>query len=109
MLSTLAAFALAAANAASDWAFGVFPFFIVRGLNLELKTKLLVGGILAFAAIGSTGTVVRMFYIDTLMEGPDFLYATTDVAIVSEFAPGTYKPLSHVLLTSRSGVPSNLA
>ena len=50
---------------------------------MKLKTKMLVGGILMFAAIGSTGTIVRMFYLHTLMEGPDFLWATTDVAIVS--------------------------
>ena len=55
---------------------------------MKFKTKLLVAGILAFAAIGSTGTVVRMFYIHTLMDGPDFLYATTDVAIWSTVEPG---------------------
>jgi hypothetical protein len=55
---------------------------------MKTKTKLLVGGILAFAAIGSTATVVRMFYLHTLMNGPDFLYATTDVAIWSTVEPG---------------------
>jgi GDP-D-mannose dehydratase len=70
-------------NAAADWALGTLPIFIVYNLKMKLKTKLLVGSILAFAAIGSTATIVRMFYIDTLTEGPDFLYATTDVAIVS--------------------------
>lgn len=62
--------------------------FIIWGLEMKLKTKLLVVGILAFAAIGSTGTVVRMFYIHTLMDGPDFLYSTTDVAIWSTVEPG---------------------
>lgn len=55
---------------------------------MKLKTKALVAGILAFAAIGSTATVVRMFYIHTLMDGPDFLYATTDVAMWSTVEPG---------------------
>jgi hypothetical protein len=55
---------------------------------MKLKTKVLVAGILAFAAIGSTGTVVRMFYLHTLMDGPDFLYATTDVALWSTVEPG---------------------
>jgi hypothetical protein len=81
-------YALAAVNAAADWAFGTLPLFIVWDLKMKLKTKLLVGGILAFAAIGSTGTIVRMFYIRTLMDGPDFLYATTDVAIWSTVEPG---------------------
>jgi hypothetical protein len=79
---------VAAVNAAADWAFGTLPFFIVWDLKMKLKTKLLVVGILAFAAIGSTGTVVRMFYLHTLMDGPDFLYATTDVALWSTVEPG---------------------
>jgi len=69
-------------------AFGTLPIFIIWGLEMKVKTKLLVAGILAFAAIGSTGTVVRMFYIHTLMDGSDFLYATTDVAIWSTVEPG---------------------
>lgn len=75
-------------NAAADWVLGTLPFFIVWDLHMKLKTKALVASILAFAAIGSTATVVRMFYIHTLMDGPDFLYATTDVAIWSTVEPG---------------------
>jgi hypothetical protein len=81
-------YALAAVNAAADWAFGILPFFIVWDLKMKVKMKILVAGILAFAAIGSTGTIVRMFYIDTLMDGSDFLYATTDVALWSTIEPG---------------------
>lgn len=55
---------------------------------MKRKMKILVAGILAFAAVGSTATVVRMFYIHTLTNGPDFLYATTDVAIWSTVEPG---------------------
>jgi hypothetical protein len=81
-------YALAAVNAAADWALGTLPFFIVWDLKMKFKMKLLVAGILAFAAIGSTATIVRMFYIDTLMDGPDFLYSTTDVALWSTIEPG---------------------
>ncbi|KAJ4381705.1 hypothetical protein N0V86_003069 [Didymella sp. IMI 355093] len=81
-------YALAAVNAAADWVLGTLPFFIVWDLQMKLKTKALVAGILAFAAIGSTATIVRMFYIHTLMNGPDFLYATTNVAIWSTVEPG---------------------
>ncbi|KAF2621644.1 hypothetical protein BU25DRAFT_482616 [Macroventuria anomochaeta] len=81
-------YALAAVNAAADWVLGTLPFFIVWDLQMKLKTKALVAGILAFAAIGSTATIVRMFYIHTLMDGSDFLYATTDVAIWSTVEPG---------------------
>lgn len=74
---------------------------------MPLKTKLLVASILAFAAVGSTGTVVRMFYIHTLMDGQDFLYSTTDIAIWSTVEPGIgiaagsiacLRPLFRVLL-----------
>jgi len=40
---------------------------------MTVRTKALVAGILAFAAIGSTGTIVRMQYVHTLNNGPDFL------------------------------------
>ena len=81
-------YALAAVNAAADWAFGILPIFIVWDLKMKVKTKFLVAGILAFAAIGSIGTIVRMFYLHTLMNGQDFLYATTDVALWSTIEPG---------------------
>ncbi|KAF2994343.1 hypothetical protein E8E13_000097 [Curvularia kusanoi] len=79
---------LSAVNAIADWALGALPLFIIWDLQMKFKTKALVAGILAFAAIGSTATVVRMFYIHTLTNGPDFLYATTDVAIWSTVEPG---------------------
>lgn len=44
-------YALAAVNAFADWAFGILPFFIVWNLQMTVKTKLLVAGILAFAAM----------------------------------------------------------
>ncbi|OAL53642.1 hypothetical protein IQ07DRAFT_314914 [Pyrenochaeta sp. DS3sAY3a] len=100
-------YALAAVNASADWALGILPFFIVWDLEMKRTTKLLVAGILAFAAIGSTATIVRMFYIRTLMNGPDFLYATTDVAIWSTVEPGigitagciaTLRPLVRICL-----------
>lgn len=76
-------YAFAGVNTTADWVLGILPVFIVRNLQMKLKTKVLVVGILAFAAIGSTATIVRMFYIHTIMDGPDFLYATTDLAIWS--------------------------
>ncbi|PSN73453.1 hypothetical protein BS50DRAFT_187296 [Corynespora cassiicola Philippines] len=97
-------YALGGLNAFSDYALGILPFFIVWGLQMDFRTKVMVAGILAFAAVGSTATVVRMKYIHTLTNGPDFLYATTDVAIWSTVEPGigitagslaTLRPLLH--------------
>jgi hypothetical protein len=44
-------YALATVNALADWGFGLLPFFIVWGLDMKMNTKLLVAGILAFAAM----------------------------------------------------------
>lgn len=51
-----------AVNCLADWAFGILPIFIVWSLNLPAKSKILAIFILGFAAIGSTATIVRMFY-----------------------------------------------
>lgn len=100
-------YALGAVNAFADWSFGILPFFIVWDLQMNMRTKTLVAGILAFAAIGSTATVVRMQYIHSLTNGPDFLFATKNVAIWSTVEPGvgitagslaTLRPLLQTLL-----------
>jgi hypothetical protein len=100
-------YALAAVNAIADWSFGILPFFIVWDMQMNMRTKILVAGILAFAAIGSTATAVRMLYIDSLTNGPDFLFATKNVAIWSTVEPGvgitagsmaTLRPLLQTLL-----------
>ncbi|KAF2465639.1 uncharacterized protein BDR25DRAFT_295297 [Lindgomyces ingoldianus] len=100
-------YALSAVNAFADWSLGILPFFIVLDLQMNLKTKFMVAGILAFAAIGSTGTIVRMKYIHSLTNGQDFLWANTDVAIWSTVEPGigitaasmaTLKPLLQTCL-----------
>ncbi|KAF2130375.1 hypothetical protein P153DRAFT_314200 [Dothidotthia symphoricarpi CBS 119687] len=106
-------YTMSTVNAIADWTIGILPFFIVWGLRMERRTKFLVAGILAFAAIGSTATVIRMAYIDSLMDSEDFLYSTTDIAIWSTVEPGigitagniaTLRPLVRKFL---SGMGSN--
>jgi hypothetical protein len=77
-------------NACTDWILGTLPFFWVKNLNLSFATKMMVAGLLAFAAVfvllvsisvtisshfssGSTGTIVRMKYVKSLTNGPEFL------------------------------------
>lgn len=38
-------------NAVGDWTFGLLPIFIVRELNMSLRTKIAVSCILGFAAM----------------------------------------------------------
>ncbi|KAI5468168.1 hypothetical protein BGZ63DRAFT_346594 [Mariannaea sp. PMI_226] len=67
-------------NCIADWTFGILPAFIVWSLQMPMKTRILVIALLSFAAIGSTATLVRFKYVNTLSEGPNFLFATTDIA-----------------------------
>lgn len=38
-------------NSAADWVFGAIPIFIVKDLQMQRKTKVLVATILGFAAM----------------------------------------------------------
>ncbi|KAL3292038.1 integral membrane protein [Colletotrichum asianum] len=95
-------------NTSADFIFGTLPWFIVRSMNLPLGTKIVVVCILGLAAIGSTATVVRAFYIPTLLDGENFLYETTNFAIWSTVEPGvgiiaaciaTLRPLYKLVVT----------
>ncbi|KAK2005518.1 hypothetical protein LZ32DRAFT_672841 [Colletotrichum eremochloae] len=102
-------------NTSADFIFGTLPWFIVRSMNLPLGTKIVVVCILGLAAIGSTATIVRAFYIPTLLDGENFLYETTNFAIWSTVEPGigivaaclaTLRPLYRVAM-SRMGRPGS--
>ncbi|KUL89153.1 hypothetical protein ZTR_05984 [Talaromyces verruculosus] len=95
-------------NAVADWTFGLLPIFIVRELNMSLRTKVAVSCILSFAAIGSTVTVVRIPDVATLVDDTDFLWKTTNFAIMSTVEVGvgivaacvaTLKPLLNTVIT----------
>ncbi|KAF9869294.1 hypothetical protein CkaCkLH20_13211 [Colletotrichum karsti] len=103
-------------NTSADFIFGTLPWFIVRSMNLPLGTKIVVVAILGFAAIGSTATIVRAFYIPTLLEERNFLYETTNFAIWSTVEPGvgtiaasvaTLRPLYHLVVSRISRTNSS--
>ncbi|KXH49473.1 hypothetical protein CSIM01_03761 [Colletotrichum simmondsii] len=75
-------------NTSADFIFGALPWFIVRSMNLPIGTKIVVVCILGLAAVGSTATIVRAFYIPTLLDDEDFLYETSNFAIWSTVEPG---------------------
>lgn len=79
-------YAVSGLNVIADWSLGILPIFVVKDLQMSKRQKKLVSGILAFAAVGSTATIVRLPYIGSLeqsFEGSngDFLYSTVGVAI----------------------------
>ncbi|KAK7606994.1 hypothetical protein BKA81DRAFT_304393 [Phyllosticta paracitricarpa] len=88
--TTVVAFTYAASGLSScaDWIYGILPAFIVWDLQMNNRTKVVVVGILSFAAIGSTATLVRIPYIWSMTSERNFLYNTTDVAIWSSIEPG---------------------
>ncbi|UQC78929.1 uncharacterized protein CLUP02_04408 [Colletotrichum lupini] len=94
-------------NTSADFVFGALPWFIVRSMNIPVGTKIVVVCILGLAAVGSTATIVRAFYIPTLLDGEDFLYGTSNFAIWSTVEPGigivaasiaTLRPLYQMML-----------
>ncbi|KAJ4312517.1 hypothetical protein N0V94_007410 [Neodidymelliopsis sp. IMI 364377] len=77
-----------AVSCATDWIFSIVPIFIVHKLQMNTKKKITVAVVLAFCAIGSTATIVRIPFIEGLNDKPDFLYSTIDVAIWSTCETG---------------------
>ncbi|KAI4601143.1 hypothetical protein KJ359_012330 [Pestalotiopsis sp. 9143b] len=101
-------------NCGGDWVLGILPIFMVKSLNMQRRTKILVGCLLSFAAVGSTATFIRIFFLPKLLDGNDFLYSSAEVAYLSTVecgvgitavSIGTLKPLVEQL-QSRMGTPS---
>lgn len=61
-------YTISSLNVIADWVFGLLPFWIVKDLKMSVRQKRLVAALLAFAAIGSTATIVRVPFVGTLTE-----------------------------------------
>jgi hypothetical protein len=101
----------AVVSSIGDWTFGILPAFLVSGLNMNIRSKISVFLILAFANIGSIATLIRIKAIHQIASSQDFLYETFDLAIWSSVEIGiaimaasiaTYRPLFRSFL-SRGG------
>ena len=68
-----ATYAAGALNTIADWTLGILPIFMVWNLSMNGRIKAIVAGILGFAAIGSTATIVRIPFTKGLLETDDFL------------------------------------
>lgn len=105
-------FAISGLNVVADWTFGLLPFWIVKDLQIPLRQKRLVIGLLAFAAVGSTATCVRLPYVMALKESGkgregDFLCESDDDTkgnVEPQLTPSQIKPQK-----SPSGRPLSLA
>jgi hypothetical protein len=81
-------FAISGLNVIADWTFGILPFWIVKDLQIPVRQKRLVIGLLAFAAVGSTATVVRLPYVLALKESGK----GRDGDFLCTFIPSTHHP-----------------
>ena len=75
-----------------DWTLGVLPWFLVKDLNMNLRTKLTVGALLCLANFGSVATVIRFYSIKQISTSTDFLWITLDLAVWSSVEVGTALP-----------------
>ncbi|KAF1839424.1 hypothetical protein BDW02DRAFT_635709 [Decorospora gaudefroyi] len=92
----------------SDFTFAILPFFLIWGLNMSVRTRVLLIPILGMGCIASVAVVVRMAFVMDF-RNPDFLWATVDIAIWSDVEQGlaitagslaTLRPLWHKLTAS---------
>jgi hypothetical protein len=66
-------FASSAISAIIDWAFGIFPIFILWDLHITLKKKIGLGIIMGLGVLASAGPLVRIPYTVSLESTHDFL------------------------------------
>ncbi|KAF1919770.1 hypothetical protein BDU57DRAFT_152359 [Ampelomyces quisqualis] len=71
----------------SDFTFAILPIFLVWGLNMPTKTRMMLIPILSMACVASIAVTVRLAYVMDFKD-PDFLWATVDVAIWSDIEQG---------------------
>ncbi|KAI9685062.1 MAG: hypothetical protein M1822_005454 [Bathelium mastoideum] len=104
-----ATYTAGALNTIADWTLGILPIFIVWNLSINRRVKVIVAGILGFAALGSTATIVRIPFTKGLAQTDDFLWTTSELAFLSTLEPGigitagclaTLKPLLQRILVS---------
>ncbi|KAI4623708.1 uncharacterized protein J4E88_009345 [Alternaria novae-zelandiae] len=80
-------FLYSAISVISDFTFAILPFFLIWGLNMSVKTRVLLIPILGMACVASVAVCVRMGYVMDF-KNPDFLWATVDIAIWSDIEQG---------------------
>ncbi|KAK6065516.1 integral membrane protein [Seiridium cupressi] len=71
----------------TDFTFTILPIWLVKDLQLDKRTKFALIPILSLAALASCAVAVRLAYVQKFHD-PDFLWATTDIAIWSQIEQG---------------------
>ncbi|KAG5971533.1 hypothetical protein E4U55_001187 [Claviceps digitariae] len=71
----------------TDFTFAILPAFVIWSLQLERRAKIAVVLLVSMGCFASTAVVVRCVYLPNFVD-PDFLWATTDIAIWSTVEMG---------------------
>ncbi|ETS77036.1 hypothetical protein PFICI_10910 [Pestalotiopsis fici W106-1] len=71
----------------ADFTFALLPLHMIRGLQMNRRTKYALIPILGMGCVASIAVVVRFAYIENFKD-PDFLWATLDIAVWSTTEQG---------------------
>ncbi|PMD30640.1 hypothetical protein L207DRAFT_391412, partial [Hyaloscypha variabilis F] len=88
MIISRTAYAFSAVSCWSDWTFCILPGFIIWNLEMNPRTKVSVLLLFALGTVASTITIVRFPYLSALNNKANFLYATTNVGVLSTIEIG---------------------
>ncbi|KAE8363918.1 hypothetical protein BDV27DRAFT_145697 [Aspergillus caelatus] len=100
--------------ATCDFTMGILPVFLIWRLQMDLRTKVAVAGILGIACIASAAVIVRIPFLSSA-KSPDFLHATTQISIWSNIEAGlgitagslaTVRPIIRMWSTTTAATPS---
>ncbi|KXJ84656.1 hypothetical protein Micbo1qcDRAFT_213625 [Microdochium bolleyi] len=98
----------------TDFTFTLLPAWLVFHLQMDLKTKLALTVVIGMACIASAAVLVRFPHINDFRD-PDFLWASTTIAVWSQVEAGlaiaagsfaTLRPLFRMLLV-KFGLTTN--
>lgn len=63
-------------NVIADWIFTLIPIMILMDSDMDRRSKISVGIVIAFAAVGSISSILRMVYLKGLLFGTGVVTST---------------------------------
>ncbi|KAG6287377.1 hypothetical protein E4U09_006201 [Claviceps aff. purpurea] len=81
------AYVYSVSSVLTDFTFAILPAFVIWNLQLEKRAKIAVVFLVSMGCFASTAVVVRCIFLPNFVD-PDFLWATTNIAIWSTIEMG---------------------
>ncbi|KAH7341204.1 hypothetical protein BKA66DRAFT_35149 [Pyrenochaeta sp. MPI-SDFR-AT-0127] len=91
-----------ACSITTDWACAILPAFILWDIQLKLRVKISVVGLLAMGVVASSATIVRLAYFTLYTSRENYMYGVSKIAMWSVLECGigivagciaTFRPL----------------